>query len=97
MIGLKQLTRNRDIAQSDFLNDGESHAGQTTMMAGSSARAPTEMGYEDQCKSGSIVNLEFQKYNQLKTLDQKSDNSFEFPENEGVVNVTENNSPIKVI
>ena len=67
------------------------------MMAGSSARAPTEMGYEDQCKSGSIVNLEFQKYNQLKTLDQKSDRSFEFPDNEGVVNVTQNNSPIKVI
>jgi hypothetical protein len=63
------------------------------MMAGSSARAPTELGYDDQFKSGSILNLEFQK--NAKTLDQKSEASFEFPENNA--NVTENNSPIKVI
>lgn len=59
MIGLKQLTRNRNAGQSDFLNDEDSQAGQTTMMAGSSHRAPTEMGYEDQFKSGSVLNLEF--------------------------------------
>lgn len=48
MIGQKKLTRDKE---ADFLNDNNSHAGQTTMMAASSARSPTEMGYEDQLKS----------------------------------------------
>ena len=75
-----------------------SHAGQTTMMAGSSARAPTEMGYEDQFKSSkSIMNLEFQKYTNHQTLDQKSDRSFDFAENSKQANNTEQGSPIKVI